>query len=170
MSKLIVWMLVAAGLYYGYTHYYNVKPSQAAMVYMSFSEALARGKYEEAASMAAGRAADAVDQKRSEMTRNIGPSGKVYGQSLPSVSAATLTNEIAGPISKVSFNTTEETRVGDKVALKGRQSVCREQPGCTGARCFHCAESIHTAELCADSAGGAMKVCVYSITDVDTPH
>lgn len=170
MSRFIMLVLLAAGFYYGYTHYYNPKPSQAAMAYQGFAEALAYGKYDEAARMASGKAADAVEQKRSEMTRNIGPSGKIYGPSLPAVSAATLTNEIAGPISKVSFKATEESKAGNSVALKGRQSVCREQPGCTGVRCVHCAESVHVAELCPDPAGGSPKICAYSITEVDAPR
>lgn len=168
MSRFIMLVLLAAGVYYGYTHYYNPKPSQAAMAYQAFAEALAYGKYDEAARMASGKAADAVEQKRSEMTRNIGPSGKIYGQSMPTVSATTLTNEIAGPIVKVAFKATEESPAGSNIALKGNQSVCREQPGCTGARCVHCVESAHVAELCPDAAGGPPKICAYSITELET--
>lgn len=160
MFKWIFLILLIGGGYYGYTKF-MAPPSPAAIAYSKFFDALSRSEYDKAKQMSQGAALSDVEAIQSRMTRNIAP--QVYGITAQA-SAGAMVNEIAGMVSSTSFKAIKETKSGDRILLEGKGSICREQPGCSGARCFHCVQSAHNVELCPDASG--LAVCSYTVTDL----
>ena len=162
MKKLILLAALAGGGFWVYRHYFYVSPS--AKVYAEFADAVGRGRYDLATKLASGAVAGQVERLVNDQNRRVGPDlSKIYGGAASGAqpTAGQLTAEIAGPVVKTRQKVLRETK--DKngtVHLAAVSSICRERPGCTGARCVTCVDYPQEVDVCSD--GASRSICAFS--------
>lgn len=181
MGKFIFFCVLVAGGYFGYNKFIkqHLGPSDAVVAYAKFADAEARNHFDEAKSFAQGQALSTIEEKEGKLTKNlvINPyaGSKDFANDARNeaglkpladkvATGASMIDQIAGPVTSTKFDVITEHLSGDSSTLEVKGNVCRQQPGCMGMRCTHCAQSQHTVEMC--KRGGNWSVCSYSIADL----
>jgi hypothetical protein len=130
LFKLVILAGLAGGGWWGYQTWL-APASPAFQAYVTYSEALARGQYQQAADGAAGEAKEYAES----LVRMTAPSSlKVYGKEItisrPSVS------DIAGEVAWVKRKRqAEQKKDAGSVTLQVEETVCRIPPGVSSALC-----------------------------------
>lgn len=183
MKKLIFLCILAAIGYFGYNKYFKqyLGPSEAAVAYTRFADALAYYRFDEAKSLARDQGLSTVKAEERKLTRNLSPFkigagamaaanearkeaglGALKDKSV--VTGAQLMEELAGPVVGTKFEVVTEKVSGNSSRLEVKGNICRKQPGCMGTRCTSCLKSLHTVEMCKNT--DSWQVCSYEIAEV----